>query len=95
MSELAGNQGEIKMYTTPWCPFCIRAKRLLDSKGVRYEDTNVATKQSVRAELLQLTGSRTVPQIFINGQSIGGCDELHALDAAGKLDPLLADVAQV
>ena len=94
MSDLAGKQGEIVMYTTPWCPFCIRAKRLLDDKGVTYQDTNVATKQSVRAELLQLTGSRTVPQIFINGQSIGGCDELHALDAQGKLDPMLEGIAQ-
>ncbi|MDJ0842547.1 MAG: glutaredoxin 3 [Acidobacteriota bacterium] len=93
MSELVGKQGEIKIYTTPWCPFCIRAKRLLDNKGAQYEDTNVSTLPSVRAELRQLTGSRTVPQIFINGQSIGGCDELHALDAAGKLDPMLAAVA--
>jgi glutaredoxin 3 len=89
MDQLAGSPGEIKIYTTPWCPFCISAKRLLDKKGATYEDINVANRGDVRAELLAQTGSRTVPQIFIGGQSIGGCDELVTLDRKGELDVLL------
>lgn len=81
---------EVKMYTTPWCPYCIRAKKLLKSKGVVYEDQNVAYDGEMRAKLLAQTGSRTVPQIFINGQFVGGSDELHALEARGELDALLA-----
>lgn len=90
--ELAGKQGEIKIYTTPWCPYCISAKKLLDKKGVTYDDMDVSYEQDIRTELRKMTGSRTVPQIFINGQTIGGCDDLFALEKAGKLDKLLADV---
>lgn len=81
-----------KIFTTPWCPYCIRAKQLLDKKGVSYENIDVSYDQETRAELLKLTGSRTVPQIFLNGKSIGGCDDLFALDRQGQLDPLLQPV---
>lgn len=75
-------------YTTTWCPYCIRAKKLLDSKKIKYTEIN-ASKADVRAEMVALTGGRTVPQILINDQPIGGCDELFALERSGKLDKLL------
>lgn len=79
------------IYTTPTCPYCIRAKSLLDSKGVNYENIDLSKElPQVRTELTELTGSRTVPQIFINDQFVGGCDDIHALDREGKLDQLLA-----
>ena len=81
----------IEIYTTPICPYCIRAKRLLDKKQVAYEEIDLWQTPDRRAEMLQRASGRTsVPQIFIDGQGIGGSDDLHALDAAGKLDPLLA-----
>ena len=81
----------IEIYTTPWCPYCIAAKRLLETKGVNYEETDVSRDPAMRSEMMQRApGRHTVPQIFIDGRHIGGCDELHALDRAGKLDPLLA-----
>lgn len=80
----------VEIYSTPWCPFCIAAKRLLDSKGVSYEDTDVSGNAELRQEMMRRAhGRHTVPQIFIGGTHIGGCDDLHALDRAGKLDPLL------
>ena len=88
--ELQGKQGEIKIYTTPWCPFCIRAKQLLRKKAIAFEDIDVSSRTDIRDELVKLTGSRTVPQIFINGQSVGGCDELFVLEKAGKLDSMVA-----
>ena len=81
----------VEIYTTRTCPFCIAAKRLLDQKGVAYEETDVGANPELRAAMMQrANGRRTVPQIFIAGQSIGGCDDLHALDHSGKLDALLA-----
>lgn len=80
---------KVKMYSTPWCPYCIRAKSLLKRKGVHYEDINVAVQPSLRKEMVELTGRTSVPQIFINEEPIGGCDELHMLEASGKLDELL------
>lgn len=81
----------IEIYTTPICPYCIRAKRLLDKKQVAYEEIDLWQTPDRRAEMLQrASGRTTVPQIFIDGRGIGGSDDLHALDAAGKLDPLLA-----
>ncbi|MEZ5686897.1 MAG: glutaredoxin 3, partial [Paracoccaceae bacterium] len=72
-------------------PFCIAAKRLLDQKGVAYEETDVGANPALRQEMMQRANGRyTVPQIFIGGQGIGGCDDLHALDHQGKLDALLA-----
>jgi glutaredoxin 3 len=82
---------QVEIYTADLCPYCARAKRLLVSKGVSYQEIDVTMDASKRASMTQRAGGRrTVPQIFINGQHVGGCDDLHALDAAGKLDPLLA-----
>ncbi|KFE35090.1 glutaredoxin 3 [Thioclava atlantica] len=81
----------VEIYTTRTCPFCIAAKRLLDQKGIAYEETDVGANPSLRAEMMQrANGRRTVPQIFIGGEGVGGCDELHALEHAGKLDQMLA-----
>jgi glutaredoxin 3 len=81
----------VTLYTTPICPFCIAAKRLLDSKGVEYTNLDVMAQPELRAEMMQrANGRHTVPQIFIGETHVGGCDELHQLEHAGKLDPLLA-----
>jgi glutaredoxin 3 len=81
----------IEIYTTPVCPYCHAAKRLLDRKGVAYREIDVSRDPSLRAAMTQRAhGRRTVPQIFVGDTHVGGSDELHALDHAGKLDPLLA-----
>jgi len=81
----------IEIYTTPTCPYCIAAKRLLTQKGAAFEEIDVAGDPEGRRAMSARAGGRTtVPQIFIDGRHIGGCDDLHALDAAGGLDPLLA-----
>lgn len=81
----------VEIYLTRTCPFCTAAAGLLDRKGVTYEAIDVAAEPEKRAEMTQRAdGRRTVPQIFINGQGVGGCDELHALESAGKLDAMLA-----
>ena len=80
----------IEIYTMPFCPYCVRAKRLLRQKGVAFEEINVMMAPGRRREMVERAGGRsTVPQIFIDGRGIGGCDELMALDRAGELDPLL------
>ena len=84
---------DVKIYTTPWCPYCIRAKSLLKKKGVSFQDFNVAFDGELRNKIIRETGKTSVPQIFINGKAIGGCDELHALESQGKLDQLLAGSA--
>jgi glutaredoxin 3 len=79
------------MYQTDWCPFCRRAEALLRRKGVvEIEKIEIVLDAKGRAELQARTGRRTVPQIYIGETHVGGCDELFALDRAGKLDPLLA-----
>ena len=81
---------EVVMYSSPFCGFCFRAKRLLDSKGVAYEDIDVMLDPSRRPEMLERAGGHTsVPQIFIDDRHIGGSDELAALEQAGELDRLL------
>ena len=81
----------VKMYTTAVCPYCIRAKQILKSKGVeQIEEVRVDTDPQARSSMMEITGRRTVPQIFIGDTHVGGCDDLHALDRAGGLDPLLA-----
>lgn len=81
---------KIEIYTTMFCPFCIRAKQLLEAKQVSYDETDVTAKLSLRRAMSERAGGRTaVPQIFIDGQHIGGCDELLALDRAGQLDQML------
>lgn len=81
---------EVIIYTTLVCPYCVRAKHLLQKKGVPYQEVDVSHDHAARMDLVQRTGRRTVPQIFINGESIGGCDELYALERAGELDRKLA-----
>ena len=80
---------EIKIYTTPWCGYCHRAKGLLRSKGVPFDEIDVQGDPDTRQWLADKTGRTTVPQIFIDGVSIGGSDELHGLDRSGKLDEML------
>ncbi|WP_424363525.1 glutaredoxin 3 [Methylocystis parvus] len=81
----------IEIYTTPTCPYCIAAKKLLTDKGAAFEEVSVAGDPAGRAAMSARAGGRTtVPQIFIDGQHIGGCDDLYALDGKGGLDPLLA-----
>lgn len=80
----------VLMYTTAVCPFCIRAKQLLKARGVtEIEEVRVDLDLARRDEMMQKTQRRTVPQIYIGETHVGGCDDLHALDAAGKLMPLL------
>jgi glutaredoxin 3 len=84
----------VEIYTTMLCPFCWRAKKLLEERGATFREVDVMTDGSLRAEMRQRAGGRTsVPQIFINGQHVGGCDDLYALDRAGKLAPLLQQSA--
>jgi glutaredoxin 3 len=80
---------DIIMYTSTVCPYCIRAKALFNAKGVSFKEINIEREHQLREEMVAKTNRQTVPQIFINGQHIGGCDDLYALDKAGKLDPLL------
>jgi glutaredoxin 3 len=81
---------KIEIYTTPWCGYCARAKSLLEKKGATYQETDVMEDAAKRAEMRERSQRTTVPQIFINGEHIGGSDELAALEQAGKLDGLLA-----
>jgi glutaredoxin 3 len=81
----------VKIYTTKVCPYCVKAKRLLDAKDVDYVEVDVSSDDKARDDLVKRSeGRRTVPQIFINGKAIGGCDDLHALEESGELDKLLA-----
>lgn len=82
---------EIVMYTSDRCAYCVRAKRLLDHKAVAYQEIYISlTDFEARQRIAELTGQMTVPQIIIDGNPIGGWDELYALERAGELDPLLA-----
>jgi glutaredoxin 3 len=84
----------VEIYTTMLCPYCWRAKKLLEEHGATYNEVDVMTDGSLRSEMRQRAGGRTsVPQIFINGQHVGGCDELYALERAGKLKPMLEQPA--
>lgn len=82
---------KVLMYTTPICPYCVRAKALLKKKGVEVQEVDVFGDADARKTMLEKSGgARTVPQIFVGDVHVGGCDELYALDRAGGLDPLLA-----
>lgn len=81
---------EVIMYTTPICPYCVRAKHLLKQKGVEWTEIDVSRDTTARMALVERTKQRTVPQIFINGQHVGGSDDLYALERADQLDALLA-----
>ncbi|HUY84163.1 MAG TPA: glutaredoxin 3 [Steroidobacteraceae bacterium] len=83
---------KVEVYTTSYCPYCARAKSLLKSKGVAFEEIDVSGDAALREKMIELSGGRrTVPEIFINGRIIGGYDELRALEAEGRLDPLLSE----
>ena len=85
---------KVQVYATGWCPYCSRARQLLQSKGVEIEEIDVDARPGAREEMIARSGRRTVPQIFINQTHIGGCDDLLALDDRGGLDPLLQETNQ-
>ncbi len=80
---------QVTMYTTTWCPYCVRAKNLLGRKGVPVAEINIEEVDGARDEMVARSGRMTVPQIFIGDQHVGGCDDLYALESQGRLDPLL------
>ena len=80
---------DVKVYVTDYCPYCTRAKGLLTRKGVPFTESDVSNDHEKRMWLVETTGRRTVPQIFINDQPVGGSDDLHALERSGELDKLL------
>ena len=80
----------VTIYTKAYCPYCVRAKSLLDHKGVSYQELRIDEQPELRPQMIERAGGRsTVPQIFIGERHIGGCDDMLALDASGQLDPLL------
>lgn len=79
----------VTIYTTPICPYCVRAKQLLTKKGVAFDEIDVFMDADKRAEMEEKSGRYTVPQVFVDETPIGGCDELYALERRGELDPLL------
>ncbi len=81
---------EVIVYSTEICPYCVRAKQLLDSKQIAYQEIRVDLQPELREEMIAKSGRRTVPQIFINGKPIGGCDDLYELNRNGQLDQMLA-----
>ncbi|MFZ1775278.1 MAG: glutaredoxin 3 [Rhizobiaceae bacterium] len=80
---------DVTIYTRQGCGYCVAAKRLLDSKGVRYTEHDASIAPEKRGEMIQRSGRMTFPQIFIGGKHVGGCDDLHDLDDSGRLDALL------
>lgn len=85
---------KVEVYSTSYCPYCMRAKALLRSKGIEFAELDVTNNPGLRAKMVELAGGRrTVPEIFINGKIIGGCDELYALERSGELDMMLAQPA--
>jgi glutaredoxin 3 len=86
MDEMA----TVVMYTTQYCPYCVQAKALLRHKGIRFEEIDVSSDEQLRNHMIEASGRRTVPQIFINATPIGGFEELRSLDEQGGLDRLVA-----
>jgi glutaredoxin 3 len=84
---------QVEMYASDWCGYCRRARALLEKKGVAFTEIDVDMVPGAREEMVARGGGDTVPQVFIGGKAVGGCDELQALDAAGRLDPLLKNGA--
>lgn len=82
---------KVVIYSSDWCPFCVRAKHLLESKDIAFEEIRVDGKPDVRAAMAKKAGRTSVPQIWIDELHVGGCDELFALERSGQLDPLLVD----
>ena len=81
---------KVTIYTTSMCPYCFRAKRLLEKKGADFEEIDIDGNPAERAAMTERSGRFTVPQIFIGGRHVGGCDDLYELEADGELDTLLA-----
>ena len=81
---------QVVMYTTDWCPYCARARRLLEEKGVHFEEIDIEAEADARAEMIERSGRTSVPQIFIGDTHVGGSDDLYALESSGGLDRLLA-----
>ena len=82
---------KVEFYSADWCPFCMRAKALLDSRGIEYEEINVDRIPGFREQLVEMTGRMTIPQIIIDGEPVGGYDDIAALDRSGELLPLVQD----
>jgi glutaredoxin 3 len=85
-------RADVHIYLTSWCPYCSAAKQLLSRKSITFTEIDVDGRQDLRRWLVSTSGQRTVPQVFINGQPVGGFSDLDALDCEGKLDALLAEV---
>ena len=83
------SQPDIKIYLTGWCPYCQRAKQLLGQKNLAFTEIDVDNDAALRTEMIEKSGRRTVPQIFIGARHVGGCDDLFALDRSGELDRLI------
>jgi len=83
------SQPDIKIYLTGWCPYCQRAKQLLGQKNLAFTEIDVDNDAALRTEMIEKSGRRTVPQIFIDARHVGGCDDLFALDRSGELDRLI------
>ena len=84
---------KVEIYVQPFCGYCTRAKRLLESKGVAYDEIDVMMQPKRRREMVDRSGRQTTPQVFIDGQAVGGCDDITALEKAGELDKLLGIAA--
>ena len=82
---------KVEFYSADWCPFCMRAKALLDARGIEYEEINVDRIPGFREQLVEMIGRMTIPQIIIDGEPVGGYDDIAALDRAGELLPLVQD----
>jgi glutaredoxin 3 len=80
----------VTLYLKSWCPYCVRARELLARKGATVQEIDIEARPEQRTVMIERSGRTTVPQVFIGDRHVGGCDDLHALDAAGGLDPLLA-----
>lgn len=94
MSNVQPQEGPgIVVYSSPFCGYCAAAKSLLAAKGAEFEEIDVMAEPDRRREMIELSGRRTVPQIFIGGKHIGGFDDLRALDLRGELDPLLSELS--
>ncbi len=89
MTGSSGAAPRVVMYATGWCPYCTRARQLLERKQVSFELIDIDGSRELREQMIARSGRTSVPQIFVGDTHVGGCDDLHALEAAGKLDPLL------
>jgi glutaredoxin 3 len=89
MTGSSGAAPRVVMYATGWCPYCTRARQLLERKQVSFELIDIDGSRELRQQMIALSGRTSVPQIFVGDTHVGGCDDLHALEAAGRLDPLL------